>query len=306
MNESIHEYMQVGILHFMAYPVTIEGEGPILETLKKIVVDDYFDAVEITWMKDGAIRSQARRMLDTARMTVVYGAPPRLLTTGLNINDLREEGRQKALTTLKEGIDEAYEMGAVSFSFLSGKYEEGDKDEAFDTLIKSTKELCAYAKSKGNMKIVHEMFDYDIDKKSLIGPVQLAKRYAEAIVKDYSNFGLMVDLSHLPLLREKPEEAILPIKKYLVHSHIGNCVIAHPSLPGYGDLHPRFGFPRGENDVGELISFLKVLIDIGYLNKKSPPVVSFEVKPFGDEDPDIVIASSKRTLNEAWARLNLA
>ena len=303
MNESIHEYMQVGILHFMAYPVTIEGEGPILETLKKIVEDDYFDAVEITWMKDGAIRSQARRMLDTARMTVVYGAPPRLLTTGLNINDLREEGRQKALTTLKEGIDEAYEMGAVSFSFLSGKYEEGDKDEAFDTLIKSTKELCAYAKSKGNMKIVHEMFDYDIDKKSLIGPVQLAKRYAEAIVKDYSNFGLMVDLSHLPLLREKPEEAILPIKEYLVYAHIGNCVLADPSLPGYGDLHPRFGFPRGENDVGELVGFLRVLMDIGYLNKEDPSIISFEVKPFGDEDPDIVIASAKRTLNEAWVRL---
>ncbi len=197
-------------------------------------------------------------------------------------------------------------MGAVSFGFLSGKYEEGDRDEAFDTLIESTKELCAYAKSKGNVKIVHEVFDYDIDKKSLIGPAQLAKRYGKAIVKDYDNFGLMVDLSHLPLLREKPEEAILPIREYLVYAHIGNCVLADPSLPGYGDLHPRFGFPRGENDVGELVSFLKVLIDIGYLNKEDPSMISFEVKPFADEDPDIVIASAKRTLNEAWARLDLA
>ncbi len=303
MNESMRKYMKVGILHCMAYPATIKGEGPILETLRKIVVDDYFDAVEITWMKESAVRSQAKEMLDTAHMAVAYGAQPRLLTTGLNINDLREEGRQKALTTLKEGIDEAYQMGAVSFGFLSGKYEEGDKEKAFDALIKSTKELCAYGKSKGNMKIVHEIFDYDIDKKSLIGPVQLARRYAEAIVKDYNNFGLMVDLSHLPLLREKPEEAILPIKEYLVYAHIGNCVTAHPSLPGYGDLHPRFGFPKGENDVDELISFLKVLMDIGYLNKKSPPIVSFEVKPFADEDPDIVIANAKRTLNEAWVGL---
>ena len=145
MNESMHEYMKVGIIHFMAYPATIKGEGPILETLRKIVVDDYFDAVEITWMKESAVRIQAKKMLDTA----------------------------------------------------------------------------------------------------------------------------------------------------------------HPSLPGYGDLHPRFGFPRGENDVNELISFLKVLMDIGYLNKKKPPIVSFEVKPFADEDPDIVIANAKRTLNEAWVRLNL-
>lgn len=32
----------------------------------------------------------------------------------------------------------------------------------------------------------------------------------------------MVDLSHLPLLRETAEEAILPIKDYIVHAHIGN------------------------------------------------------------------------------------
>ena len=54
------------------------------------------------------------------------------------------------------------------------------------------------------------------------------------------------------------------------------------------------------------MSLSQISIDIGYLNKKSPPIVSLEVKPFGDEDPDIVIASSKRTLNEAWARLDLA
>lgn len=304
MKESMRNYMKVGIIHFMAYPTTIKGDGPIVETLKKIVMDSYFDAVEITWIKDGAVRNQVKKMLDTAHMTVVYGAQPRLLTTGLNINDLSEEGRQKALMTLKEGIDEACEMGAVSFAFLSGRYEEKRRNAAFVALVKSTKELCAYAKQKGNIKIVHEVFDYDIDKKSLIGPVALAKKYAEEIRKEYDNFGLMVDLSHLPLLRETPEESIRPIKEYLVHVHIGNCVMTDPSLPGYGDLHPRFGFPGGENDVDELSRFLKVLENIGYLNKKTPSIVSFEIKPFGDEDPDIVIANAKRTLNEAWARLD--
>ena len=97
----------------------------------------------------------------------------------------------------------------------------------------------------------------------------------------------------------------MPIKEYLVHAHIGNCVVADLSLPGYGDLHPRFGFPGGENDVDEVIRFLKVLMAVGFLNERNSPIVSFEVKPFGDEDPDIVIANAKRTLNEAWARLDL-
>ena len=153
------------------------------------------------------------------------------------------------------------------------------------------------------MKIIHEAFDYDIDKKSLVGPVDLAKKYAEEIAKDYTNFGLMVDLSHLPLLRETPEQAILPIKDYIKHIHIGNCVVADPSLKGYGDLHPRFGFPGGENDVDELVAFLRVLLDIGYLNDKNPGIVSFEVKPFDGEDSDIVIANAKRTLNHALSKL---
>ena len=42
---------------------------------------------------------------------------------------------------------------------------------------------------------------------------------------------------------------------------------------------------------------------VGFLNPKNPPILSFEVKPWGDEDPELVIANAKRTLNEAWAKL---
>lgn len=303
MYESMHKFIKVGIIHFMAFPSTMRGEGPILETVTKIAADDYFDAIEISWIKDANVRKQVKSILETSHLTVAYGSQPRHLTTGLNINDLDEEGRQKAVATLKEGIDEAYEMGAVGFAFLSGKYEEARKEEAYAALLKSTRELCAYAKTKGNLRIVHEIFDCNIDKKSLIGPAKLAARYAADIRKEYDNFGLMVDLSHLPLIGETAEQAILPVKDYLVHAHIGNCVVKDPSMPGYGDAHPRFGFPNGENDVEELVEFLRVLKSIGFLNTENPPIVSFEVKPFGDEEPEIVIANAKRTLNRAWALL---
>ena len=50
----------------------------------------------------------------------------------------------------------------------------------------------------------------------------------------------------------------------------------------------------------ELAEFLRVLLEIGSLNKETPLIVSFEVKPFGSEDPDLVVANAKRTLNRAW------
>jgi sugar phosphate isomerase/epimerase len=302
MKESMHKFMKVGLIHFMAFPNTIKGEGPIEETMKKIAVDDYFDAVEITWIKDEKVRENVKKMIETSHLTVAYGAQPRLLTTGLNINSLDEEERQTALASLKEGIDEADFMGAKGFAFLSGKYEEATKEESYKALVKSTKELCEYAKPKG-MKVALEVFDYDIDKKSIIGPASLAKRFAEEIRAEYDNFGLMVDLSHIPMIHETVEESVLPIKDYLIHAHMGNTVIKDTSMEAYGDQHPRFGFPNGENDVDELVEYLRVLMDIGFLNEENPPIVSFEVKPVGDEDPEIVIANAKRTLNQAWARL---
>lgn len=301
MTESIHKYAKIGLIHFMAYPSTIKGAGPIEETIRKIAVDDYFDAIEITWIKDNDIRKKVKKMLDSSHLTVAYGGQPRLLTTGQNINDLDETKRQVAVANLKEGIDEAYEMGAAGFAFLSGKYSEEKKEEAYQSLIKSTKEICAYAKSKGNMKIAHEVFDYDIDKCSLVGPVDLAKRYAEEVCKEFNNFGLLVDLSHLPIIRESARESLIPIKKYIIHAHMGNCVVKDKNDPAYGDAHPRFGYPGGENDVNELVEYLKVLLEIGYLDPSNRRILSFEVKPVGDEDADIVVANAKRVLNLAWA-----
>jgi sugar phosphate isomerase/epimerase len=303
MNEPLYKYMKVGLIHFMAYPSTIRGEGPIFDTIKRIASDEYFTAIEITHIKDRQERERVKQMLETSHMTVAYGGQPRLLTTGRNINDLNEDNRQAALQSLKAGIDEAYEMGASSFAFLSGKYSEDKKEEAYIALVNSTKELCSYARSKGNMKIALEVFDYDVDKRSLIGPAHLALGFAREIRKEYANFGLLIDLSHIPLTHETIEEALLPVKDFIIHAHMGNCVVKDSSLPAYGDEHPRFGFPNGENDVKQLTEYLRILLRTGFLNEENPPIVSFEVKPFGDEDSEIVVANAKRTLNEAWAKV---
>lgn len=300
MNEPFKKYMKTGIILHMIYGGLATGEGPILESLKKIVIDDYFEAVEVTQMKDAEVRKKAANMIKQAQMTVAYGGQPRLLTTGLNLNDLDEDARRKAINSLKEGINEAYELNAAGFSFLAGQYQEETKEQSFEALLKSTKELCEYAKSKGNMPVLCEVFDYDIDKKSLIGPVALVKKYAEIITEEYDNFGLLVDLSHIPMLHETIEESIMPIKQYIKHAHMGNTVIKGPEYEAYGDQHPRFGFPNSENDVNELAAYLQILLDIGFLNPNNRPIVSFEVKPWKDEESEVVVANAKRTLNLAW------
>ena len=300
MEQSMRRFMKVGLVLHAAYRGLGDGGGPILECLGKVVQDDYFDAVEVAHIHDPDVRRAAAGLIRTGNMVSAYGGQGRTLSAGLNLNDLDEGGRQKAVDTLKEGIDEAYELGCAGFSFLSGRYCEETKEQSFCQLIKSTRELCAHARDKGDMPICCEVFDYDIDKKALIGPAPLAARYAGIIREEFGNFGLLADLSHIPMIHETIEESILPVKDYIIHAHMGNTVIKSPDCEAYGDNHPRFGFPDSENDVNELAGYLRLLLKTGFLNEKTRPIVSFEVKPWKDEPSEAVIANAKRTLNLAW------
>jgi sugar phosphate isomerase/epimerase len=243
-------------------------------------------------------------MVDTAGLTLAYGSQPRMLTTGSNINDLDDAKRKAALESLKEGIDEAYDLGAKGFAYLSGKWAEETKDKSYAALLDSSAQLCEYAASKGDMPVLLEVFDYDFDKKSLIGPAPLARRFADDMKIKHHNFGLMVDLSHIVQIHESIRENLMPIAPYIRHAHIANAVMK-AGAEAVGDMHPRFGFDNSEIGVEHVVEFLETLLRIGYLNTKNPPIVSFEVKPWGEgEDPEFVIANAKRVLNEAWARLD--
>lgn len=302
MKQPMKKYMKVGLIHFMAYPFAMSGDGDIVNTVKRICNDDYFDVIEVTQMNDPAVRAAVSKMVKESGITMTYGGQPRLLRNKQNINSLNEEQRQIALANLKVGIDEAFELGCKGFAFLSGNYAEETKEQSFQILIKSVVELCKYAKSKGDMPVNLEIFDYDIDKAALIGPAPLAARLAEEVNKQVDNFGLMVDLSHVPLLHETIRESLLPVAKYINHAHIGNAVNV-PGAVGYGDQHPRFGFPNSANGVEEITDYLKALFEVGYFNEEGSKVVSFEIKPVGDEDTEMIIANAKRYLNEAWAKL---
>lgn len=305
MNESIYKYADVGLIHFMAYPQTIKGEGPILETLAKICEDDYFTLAEITWIKDPEVRKAAKAMLQQSGMKYAFGAQPTLLTQKLNLNDPDEDGRKKAVAQIKAAIDEAAEMECSGLAFLSGRDPgAGDRDKGMELLLESVKEICDYARTRGNMPIALETFDQvEYGKNTILGPTRDAVAFAEKIRASYANFGLMLDLSHLPLLGESVSEMLEPAKDVLVHVHIGNCVMRDSNHPAYGDEHPRFGCEGGENGVDELAAFIEGLMKIGYLDGKTVRPMSFEVKPiaaFG-ETSEVVVANAKRALNKAWA-----
>lgn len=193
-------------------------------------------------------------------------------------------------------------------SLLSG-FDNGlqHRKQLMRLLVNSLMEICAYGEQK-QMAITLETFDREVEKKCLIGPAGDTASLSRTIRKEYQNFGIMYDMAHGPLINEDPRRALNVLKRYLVHIHVGNCVKRIATHPAYGDKHPRFGVDGGEHDVEELTRFIRILFDTGYLGKKTKPngrlpIVGFEIKPLPGEDPDVVVAGTKRVWKAAWARL---
>jgi sugar phosphate isomerase/epimerase len=296
LKDSIHKYFYVGTVQRMTHP---PEEIDVLDSIRTLGSDDFFDAVEISRFEDERSRSIAKNMLEQAHMKVCCSA--RILGTGLNPNDLNEEGRENAEKTLLEAVDEAQYLGAAGITFLSGKWERERRGEAYEQLLKTTRAVCDYA-AKKNMTVELEVFDYDMDKAVLIGPAPYAQRFAADMRMTHSNFGLLADLSHFPTTHETSRFVVRTLRPYITHFHIGNAVVKK-GCEAYGDKHPRFGFPNSANDVPELLDFFRVLKEEGFFQPELRYVLSMEVKPWKNEDAALVLAGTKRVIKRAWALL---
>lgn len=294
MKDSIHKYFQVGTIQWMSYPLS----DP-MDSLRAICRDDFFDAIELKGF--GAKNEEAKKLLEQSHLKVCYGAQPRLLGPKLNPNALDEAERQKAEATLIEALDEAEYLGAKGIAFLAGKWQEETKEAAYAQLLKTTRNVCDCAAKKG-MSVELEVFDFDMDKAALIGPAPYAAKFAADMRTTHSNFGLLVDLSHFPTTYETSRFVIRTLRPYITHFHFGNAVVK-PGCDGYGDLHPRMGYPNSANDTAELLDYLRVLKEEGFFNAAEPYVLSMEVTLRPGEDEGIVLANTKRVLNRAWALL---
>jgi len=301
--DNIYRYMDLGIVHFKAFPEIVNGEGPIVETLRQLIEDDFWTAIEVGWIKDDKKRSEVRSLLAVSGLRVCYATQPRVLSQKLNLNALDAKERQIALNGVKKGIEEAYHLGATSIRVLSGK-DPGDekREEAKKVFADSLMELCEFSREFGDAMLYLKIFDRAIDKKALIGAFKDAADVCAMVAPKYDNFGVLADLSHFPLLGEKPEDAIPLVEKYPMHFHLGNCIMRDRRHPLYGDLQPRFGIPGGEIDTPQVRDYFRLLLDRKLLKPDNKPVVSVEVRPLlYEEYSEAIIAQAKRVIKNAWA-----
>ncbi len=280
---------------------TAEG----LELAHRLLSDPFFEAVEVGWITDPEIRKQVRKWVVGSGKEVTYCTGPVAFGEGLDINSRDEGLRIKSVERLKQLADDALDYDAKILVISSGANTEPTKrGEAFRMLTESINELCAFCREIRRDKpmiVSVELFDWEIDKKLLLGPVEDAVRFSERIVRDNSNFSLTLDLSHLPLMGTAAEKAVPLCMPYLQHIHVGNCVVKDANHTKYGDKHPVFGIDGGEIGRAEVQNFFKVLDSNGYTKKRVPtrrPVIMTEVIASPGDDVMKLVETIKSALKK--------
>lgn len=301
--------MKMGIVHPMLFPETMLGEGPVLETIERIVKDPFFECIEVSWIKNDRVKKTVAYLLKMAQIDIVYTLGPVAYAKHLNPHALETKERRRSIGEIKRSVDEALSLDARIFQMIGGP-DPGPmkRKEAKKYFAESLSEVCQYAsvnRGSHNMIVSVENLDRDIHKKFLIGPTSEAVEVIQAVRRDVPNIGLTLDLAHLPLLSEASETAVTTAKGCLAHVHLGNCILRDKNHARFGDTHPPLGVEGGEVGVYELAEFLRALVKIGFFAaiNDDRPIVSFEMVPSQGDSPEVLIAATKRVFSRAWSRV---
>src|SRR5262249_38911992 len=252
MKEPWQHYLQLGIVHFMAFPECLAGDGPQFETLAQICHDPFFEAVDIGPINDAGQRRECAALLRDCQIdAITFACQPLQLRLGLDVNAAEQAERRKAAEAILACVDQARELGAARFALMSGRnVPDRQRPAAIDCLVNELCGICRAARERAGLPVVLEIFDYDVDKKALVGSWETAAAVARAVRREFPDFGLLHDLSHIYLCHEEPAQHLPLIREFLVAMHLGNSV-SERSHPLFGDTHPLFGIPGGDSGVPE-------------------------------------------------------
>jgi len=283
---------KVGIVVFMVFPELLKSDEGFADKAKVLAEDPFFDLLEVSLVSDEEWRKFSSYLSSLGReVDVALGLQPEVLVRKYNPSAVNEDERRKAEEVLVRGAEVAGKRGMKAVALCSGPNVEGDlRDKAIKSLVKTLTAIAEKASEYG-LPVFVETFDYKWDKKRLLGPIDLSAKVIEEVRASYKNVYLMWDLSHGPLLNEKPE-VLKSYSDLIGHIHIGCAKKVDDKLY---DWHPGFYRPGAINTEKDVAELLQVLHDMKYRG-----AVSFEVKPEEGQHPLEVVNAAKAVLLRAY------
>ena len=215
-------------------PSVLSDSLSILENTKINTIELYFPFEKTKEMKSV--------ILDHGIKNIVYPIAGVQKMEGFSLCDLNEKKRMNAVFLLMRAFETANEIGAKKVLITTGRdTDECDRPKAVEQFMKSMERLLPEAE---NFDVVLETGDRTVDARQLLGPTDLSMKLTEEIRKEYKNFYLTLDTSHIAQLGENVEASIEKALCLSNHVHLASCILT-PGHPLYGDKHPFFSHPDG-------------------------------------------------------------
>lgn len=300
MKCNIREYARIGLVHHMLYPQCVEDPASHEATLGAFSRRTDIETFDCCVPYDAAIRRRLAPLLKGCGKEIVYAShlfPLRKISFCSTCP--QEQGLIRL--AMSDLIRVAGKAGASAVIFGSGSGGPRENHEAARSAFSSFCRWFCKELDRHGMSAMLEPFDTDVDKKFLMGPVRDCVSLVESLLPETANFGIELDIAHLPLMGENIEDAIRAAAPHLLRVHLGNCILKDKTSSFYGDMHPPVGFEGGEIDTPELTRVLRTLLDIGYLSKESRGALVLEIKPFPGRTPDESVTDNFQRLDKAWA-----
>jgi len=300
MKDKLSDFARLGLVHHMLYPACMDDPDDHVRTLSTFVQRDDMETFDCCLPYGEDRRQQLIPLIrDSGKTHITFAThlfPLRKL--GLGSPSPAEQAQIRMI--VHDMIEQAVAIGASGFIFASGgPPPEEAKDSHFAAFMDFCAWLCGELKPHGITALL-EPFDTTIDKCFLYGPTRDCVALIDALGPDVTNFGIELDLAHIPLMGETFEQAIRTCASHLARVHLGNCILRDTSHPRYGDTHPPIGYPGGEIDVSELTVILRCLLEIGYLNTTERGDLLLEMTPWPGRTVEETVEDSFVRLEHAW------
>lgn len=267
----------LGVNHQFLYPDSITDNKVHYETLKKLASMPGIDALDCWVCRDSGYSDKEIQILRESGKVINYNIGDRFGEAPVIPASADEAERIRAYDTVMREIGFALRVGAKKIVFASGPDIPHDRGGAKERFFEFVNKILGQIPD--DVVLALEPTDWDIDKHFLFGPLDETVEFIEKVnARGFTNFGLLIDMCHVPIMHETLESAIEKANETLVHIHLGNCVIKNKNHEFYGDKHVPWDYPGGEYSSNDGVEFLKLLDKKGYFSK-SCSSVSFEMRP---------------------------
>lgn len=298
----LRDFARIGLVHHLLYPQSTDDPDYHADTLVEFVQRHDIDTFDFCIPYGEERRKRVLEALEGNSKEKVYALhlfPSRKISLGSTCPIEQAQTR----LILEDQIQLAALAGVTGFVFGSGTdVPASERFEAKRAFARFCRWFCDNLRPHGITAML-EPFDRTVDKKYLYGSTAECVELIDSLRPEVDNFGIELDIAHLPLMGESFKDAIHNVRHHLKRVHLGNCVCADPKHPWYGDQHPPIGLDGGAIDVPQLAEVLELLLDIGYLSKDKPGALVLEIQPFPGKTVDETVEDNMSRLAEAWYRV---